>query len=173
MVEAKDFFHQFFPDATEILTPKSRKRKRTKPKKTKWPRLEYLSLTTDLLGATSCQALLQAAAAAVERMPKLRTMVLSGQEEHEKFIYLTQGTRNIILKPSGLSLSADTLRCWQHLVAPDNNVYGLRIEELSEGASDDWARRYPGAISRRSATDTTLKQLERERQTLERGSFFR
>ena len=173
MVDAKDFFHHFIPGSTEIMTPKTRKRKRAKPKKTKWPRLEYLSLTTNLLGTTSCQALLQAAAAAVERMPKLKTMVLSGQEEHEMFIYFTQGPRNIILKPGGLSLSEDTLRCWQHLVAPDNNVYGLRIEGLSESAGDDWARRYPGAISRRSATNTTLRQLERELRTLERGRFFR
>lgn len=65
--------------------------------------LEYLSLTTNLLDTPSRQALLQAAAAAVERMPKLRIMELSGPKNHEMFIYLTQGPQCIILMPSGMA----------------------------------------------------------------------
>lgn len=150
VVDAKDFFHNFWPGAT----------KRDISRRSEWARLKYLSLTSKLLPGTDTPSLLQAAAAAAERMPELRTIELSGYNLEDKFIYCMWGGRHTIHVSSQIAryLSADIIQCWERVVAIRGSRYELKVETLRKKCLYD--RR---SIIWGSVTLTTLKQFKYER----------
>lgn len=152
MVEARDFFHNFWPGATP----------EQQLERTEWKRLRYLSLTTSLIPSTHCESLMQAAAAAAERMPKLKTMELWGFERRDRFLYLVQAGQHTIFVPKGMActLSATTIQHWQRVAATRGSPYNLKVEDLPEYIIG--SQTYPPSIAWRSATRTTLKLLDME-----------
>ena len=149
MVDAKDFFHNFWPGATE----------EQKLKRTEWRDLEYLSLTTNLLPTRSCQTLLQVAATAAENMPKLKTMELGGPRSQDRFLYLVQDRQHTILVPRGMTrrLPAATIKHWQRVADIRGSPHRLKVADLPESISQ--GQFDPRLISQRSATSTTVSQL--------------
>jgi hypothetical protein len=146
MVDAKDFFHKFWPSATA----------REKSFRIEWPHLEYLSLTTCLLSTTSRQDLLQAAASAAGWMPKLKTMELEGYKNEDQFLYLEQDRQHSIFVSRILAekLETSTIERWQRLVDIRGSPYKLEVAGLPEP---------PPSISWKSVTDSTARQLSNTR----------
>lgn len=100
-----------------------------------WPHLEYLSLKAASLSTASREYLLQAVAAAAERMPKLKTLQLCGHSPLDWFVYFVQEERqNSILVPRGLArhLSEATIKGWWRVAAIRNSPCELIIDEMPE-----------------------------------------
>lgn len=103
MADARDFFHDFFP---------GRIMEQTIAESRQWLRLRYLSLSTTNLSGI----LLQAAAAAAERMPELRTMKLSVKDPSDLFIYFVQDRQHVIVLPSRMACPK-TVKSWGQVAA--------------------------------------------------------
>ncbi|KAL2759364.1 hypothetical protein ACRALDRAFT_1060573 [Sodiomyces alcalophilus JCM 7366] len=134
MVDAGDFFYQFWPGVAV-------------EERTEWPNLRYLSLTTKLLRTRHCDPLLQAAAAAAERMPKLLTMELwgIGVSVGLGFAYSVQDRNHTIFvskEMAACTLESATIRAWQRVVdirgSPCNLEFDVKQLRLKyQGSAGD------------------------------------
>ena len=154
MVEAADFFHDFWPPADTGL------------QRREWTNMKYLALTTSLLDTSHCEPLLQAAAAAAEQMPKLQTMELWGRKERERFLYVVEDRRHFVLVPQGMTgtLTSATIRSWERVAAIRGNPGRLTIEDMPQRINGH--RTHSRSILSRSASHTTCNQLSMERRRL-------
>lgn len=154
MVDAGDFFHNFWPDATADQ----------KLQRPAWPQLRELSLTTGMLVTVqSYNSLLQAAAAAAERMPKLQIMELWGYKRTDKFLFLKEDRQYVIVvvKEKAHYLSVKTIQCWQRVAASRGSPCELKVEHIAE--NKDHRR----STAWKSITTTSRKQLSMARQRIE------
>lgn len=156
MVDAKDFLHVFWPGATAAAEQD--------PGRAEWPHLKRLFLTTTALTPGAWSPLIQAAAAAAKRMPKLEKMEFWGHTGSNRFYYQVQmqERRCTILLPRGMSHKSEKAitRCWQDVALMHGSLFELKIENIP------WCvERFVSSaqsIAGYSATYPTILQLRTE-----------
>lgn len=149
IVDARDFFHNFWPDA----------KVEAKLTRAEWLHLKYLSLTTNFFSTGHCESLLQAAGTAAERMPVLKIMDIRGHYEGERFLYLRQDRQHSIFFGRGLAnmISPATVLCWQRVAAARGSLHELKVNDWEEYKKEKGTR--PPSVASRAMTHTTSEQL--------------
>ncbi|KAL7904718.1 hypothetical protein GGI35DRAFT_484235 [Trichoderma velutinum] len=123
-VDAKDFFYAFFPSKNSKLLPSM-----------SWSNLKHLSLTSELLIPGRYDVLIEAAAAAALKMPKLRCMELWNSGTHITsciFRYCPMRDRQRrhiqLLNTWGGQLGKQAIACWREVA---ERVAGCELEAHS------------------------------------------
>ena len=157
-VDAKDFFHAFWPGQN----PKEKKG-------VEWKNLKYLALTSHSLNPWDYDQLVQAAAAAAQRMPQLEIMELWNGVKGYSCIFRYERRvdqpRIQLLSTWGGQLGAQARACWGVVARGHSSRHELQAEPFCLNASlitSHVSVLHYLVLKRRLLNETSLQQMQME-----------